>query len=49
MLYQEGWSEQRIMKELGMQADEVLRLKQMTGLADLFAGREFSEAWEPNE
>jgi ParB-like chromosome segregation protein Spo0J len=49
MLYQQGWSETRIMKELGMEADEVLRLKQMTGLADLFAGREFSEAWEPNE
>lgn len=47
LLYQQGWSEQRIMKELGMEADEVLRLKQMTGLADLFASREFSEAWEP--
>lgn len=47
MLYQQGWSEQRIMKELGMEADEVLRLKQMTGLADLFAARDFSEAWEP--
>lgn len=47
MLYQQGWSEHRIMKELGMEADEVLRLKQMTGLAELFATREFSEAWEP--
>lgn len=47
MLYKEGWSEQRIMKELGMEADEVLRLKQMTGLAELFASRDFSEAWEP--
>lgn len=47
MLYQQGWSEQRIMQELGMEADEVLRLKQMTGLAELFASREFSEAWEP--
>lgn len=46
LLYQQGWSEQRIMKELGMEADEVLRLKQMTGLAELFASREFSEAWE---
>lgn len=49
MLYKEGWSEQRIMKELGMEPDEVLRLKQMTGLAELFAAREFSEAWEPDE
>lgn len=29
-----------------MDADEVLRLKQITGLAELFANREFSEAWE---
>lgn len=47
LLYQQGWSEQRIMAELGMEADEVLRLKQMTGLAELFASRDFSEAWEP--
>ena len=38
-----------IAKELGMEPDEVLRLKQMTGLAELFASREFSEAWEPEE
>lgn len=38
-----------IAKELGMEADEVLRLKQMTGIAELFATREFSEAWEPEE
>lgn len=48
-LYAEGWSEQRIMKELGMEADEVLRLRQVTGLAELFADREFSKAWEPVE
>ena len=30
-----------------MEPDEVLRLKQITGIADLFASREFSEAWEP--
>ncbi len=47
LLYQEGWTEMQIMKELGMGADEVLRLKQMTGLAELFADRAFSEAWEP--
>ena len=33
-------------KELGMDADEVLRLTQITGLAEMFADREFSEAWE---
>lgn len=40
------WSDEKIAKELGMEADEVLRLQQITGLADLFADREFSEAWE---
>lgn len=35
-----------IARELGMDADEVLRLKQISGLAEMFADREFSEAWE---
>lgn len=35
-----------IAKELGMDPDEVLRLKQVTGLAALFADREFSKAWD---
>jgi ParB-like chromosome segregation protein Spo0J len=40
------WSDEKIGKELGMDPDEVLRLCQVTGLAELFADREFSEAWE---
>jgi ParB-like chromosome segregation protein Spo0J len=40
------WSDEKIAKELGMEPDEVLRLQQVTGLAFLFADREFSEAWE---
>ena len=40
------WSDEKIAKELGMESDEVLRLQQITGLAGLFADREFSEAWE---
>jgi ParB-like chromosome segregation protein Spo0J len=39
-------SDEWIAKELGMQPDEVLRLKQVTAMAELFADREFSEAWE---
>ncbi len=35
-----------IARELGMDADEVLRLKQISGLAEMFADQEFSEAWE---
>jgi ParB-like chromosome segregation protein Spo0J len=47
-LVQAGWRDNKIEEELGMNSDEVLRLKQITGLADLFASREFSEAWESN-
>jgi hypothetical protein len=45
-LSRRNWSDQKIAKELGMEPDEVLRLKQISGLADLFADDEFSEAWE---
>jgi ParB-like chromosome segregation protein Spo0J len=45
-LSRRNWSDAKIAKELGMEPDEVLRLKQITGLAELFADREFSEAWE---
>lgn len=45
-LARRNWDDAKIAKELGMEPDEVLRLKQITGLAELFADREFSEAWE---
>jgi len=32
-----------------LRCDEVLRLKQISGLADMFADREFSEAWEATD
>jgi len=45
-LSRRNWSDAKIARELGMEPDEVLRLKQITGLAELFADKEFSEAWE---
>lgn len=45
-LARRNWGDAKIAKELGMEPDEVLRLKQITGLAELFADEEFSEAWE---
>lgn len=45
-LKRRNWSDDRISKELGMDADEVLRLSQISGLAEMFKDREFSEAWE---
>lgn len=46
-LARRNWSDDKIARELGMEPDEVLRLKQVSGLAAAFADREFSTAWEP--
>lgn len=48
-LKRRNWSDEKIGRELGMDPDEVLRLCQITGLAEMFADREFSEAWEAVE
>ena len=48
-LVEAGMSDQWIRKHIGMDEDELLRLKQITGIAALFAGREFSTAWEPDK
>lgn len=45
-LKRRNWSEDRIGRELGMEPDEILRLCQITGLAELFADQEFSKAWD---
>ena len=44
-LYFMGWSDKRIAEQLGMEKDEVLRLKQFVGLGSLFTDREFSYSW----
>lgn len=45
-LKKRNWSEARIGKELGMDEDEILRLCQISGLAEAFENEDFSEAWE---
>jgi len=45
-LKRRNWSPKKIGTELGMDPDEVLRLTQISGLAEMFADKEFSEAWE---
>lgn len=45
-LKRRNWSDKKIGKELGMDPDEVLRLTQITGLAEMFKDKEFSQAWE---
>lgn len=47
-LKKRNWSDQKIGRELGMDPDEVLRLAQITGLAEMFADKEFSKAWVIN-
>ena len=45
-LKKRNWSEARISKELGMDEDEILRLCQISGLAEAFENEDFSKAWE---
>jgi len=44
-LVDQNWSDERICEELGMEMDEVLRLKQVSGLKKAFSGHEFSQSW----
>lgn len=44
-LLKKGWDDNDISKELGMTLEEVLRLKQQTGIAELFKDRTHSKSW----
>ena len=46
-LHELGRSDEWISKHLGMDKDEILRLKQITGLAALFKDVKFGKAWVP--
>ncbi|MCI8337146.1 MAG: ParB-like nuclease domain-containing protein [Lachnospiraceae bacterium] len=48
-LHELGRSDAWIAKHLGMDKDEILRLKQITGLAALFKDVKFGQAWLPAE
>lgn len=41
----DGW----ILRHIGMDADELLRLKQVTGIAALFKDKQFSKSWDTIE
>lgn len=45
-LKKRNWTNEKIAKNLGMDADEVLRLCQISGLAEVFADHQFSQAWD---
>ena len=46
-LHELGRSDAWIYRHLGMDKDEILRLKQITGLAALFKDVKFGKAWKP--
>lgn len=48
-LTEAGMTEQWIMKHIGMDKDEILRLKQVSGLASLFMDGQFSDAWKEKD
>jgi ParB-like chromosome segregation protein Spo0J len=45
-LKKRNWSDEKIARELGMDPDEVLRLSQISGLAEMFEDKEFSMSWD---
>jgi ParB-like chromosome segregation protein Spo0J len=45
-LVEMGKGDRWICKHIGMSVDELLRLKQITGVAALFANRDFSSSWQ---
>lgn len=48
-LVEMGKGDRWICEHIGMSVDELLRLKQITGVAALFANRDFSASWEAEE
>lgn len=44
-----GWSDEKISTNLGMELDEIMRLKQISGLKEAFQNHEFSKSWEEFE
>lgn len=48
-LVEMGKGDRWICTHIGMSVDELLRLKQITGVAALFANRDFSESWEAED
>lgn len=48
-LKRRNWSDEKIQKNLGMEPDEVLRLYQISGLTELFAQNDFTQAWEVDD
>jgi ParB-like chromosome segregation protein Spo0J len=48
-LFEQGEDDAAIAKHLGMELEEVFRLKQITGIAELFKNQTYSRSWEMQE
>ena len=48
-LIDKGWKDSQIAKHLGMELEEVFRLKQISGLKEAFSNHTFSKSWEEFE
>ena len=48
-LVKSGWTDEEICNKIGMELDEVIKLKQITGLKEAFQNHEFSKSWEEFE
>lgn len=48
-LKKRNWSDDKIAKNLGMEPDEVLRLCQISGIAELFSDSDFSHSWDVDD
>ena len=44
-MLENGWDDAEICNHLGMEPDELLRLKHITGFSKLFKDAEYSQSW----
>jgi ParB-like chromosome segregation protein Spo0J len=45
-MLENGWSDEEICNQLGMEPEEILKLKHLTGFSKLFENKEYQRAWE---
>lgn len=45
-MLENGWSDEEICNNLGMEAEEILKLKHITGFSKLFEDQEYNKAWK---
>ncbi|OPZ49339.1 MAG: ParB-like nuclease domain protein [Bacteroidetes bacterium ADurb.BinA104] len=48
-MLENGWKDEDICNELGMEPEELIKLKHITGFSKLFSNVEYRKAWETNQ